>query len=95
MVSCVESFGNMIFYQQEVINVRGNYVSILLNGRVFSVQMGIKSTKLLGHVNISSFLNTKNFLKEVFKGRSSFFWRLTASGDHPSNNNFLGETLFI
>lgn len=40
------------------------------------------------------FSKTKNFLKKVFKGQS-FFLRLTASDDHPSNNNFLGETLFF
>ena len=41
----------MTFYQREVINVGGKYVSILLNRRGFSFQirfqMGIQSTKLL------------------------------------------------
>ena len=96
--SLMKSFGNMTSYQREVITVGGNYVAILLNRRVFSFQMGIKSIKLLSQVHISSFSDTKNFLQQVFKGQSLFFflfWRLTASGDHPSNNNFLGETLFF
>ena len=94
--SLMKSFGNMTSYQREVITVGGNYVAILLNRRVFSFQMGIKSIKLLSQVHISSFSDTKNFLRQVFKGQSLFFflfWRLTASGDHPSKNNFLGETL--
>ena len=64
--SLMKSFGNMIMtsYQREVITVGGNYnVSILLNRRVFSFQMGIKSIKLLSQVHISSFSDTKNFLK--------------------------------
>ena len=93
--SVMKSFGNMTSYQREVITVGGNYVAILLNRRVFSFQMGIKSIKLLSQVHISSFSDTKNFLQQVFKGQSLFFflfWRLTASGDHPSKHNFLGET---
>ena len=96
--SLMKSFGNMTSYQREVITVGGNYVAILLNRRVFSFQMGIKSIKLLSQVHISSFSDTKNFLQQVLKGQSLFFflfWRLTASGDHPSKNNFLGETLFL
>ena len=96
--SLMKSFGNMTSYQREVITVGGNYVAILLNRRVFSFQMGIKSIKLLSQVHISSFSDAKNFLQQVFKGQSLFFflfWRLTASGDHPSKNNFLGETLFL
>ena len=37
----------MTFYQREVISVGVKFVSILLNRRGFSLQMGIKSTKLL------------------------------------------------
>ena len=53
----------MTSYQREVITVGSNYVSILLNRRVFSFQMGIKSIKLLSQNHISSFSDTKNFLK--------------------------------
>ena len=45
--------GNMAFYQQEVLNVGGKYVSIPLNRRVFYFQMGIRPTKLLWQVHIS------------------------------------------
>ena len=79
----------MTVYQN---NVGGNYVSILLNRQIFSIQMGIKSTKLLWQVHISSFSNPKNLLRSALVFLGGRGWPQVATT--LQTIYFFGETLF-
>ena len=84
----------MTFYQREVLNVGGKYVSILLNRRVFPFKWASDqqnySSKFIS-CNFQTFIILLVKFQNVqsiphFKQSSPcFFSPFSASGDHPSN----------